>query len=128
MPAIREDLVGSTQNGRIDAKLRYTSTDPYAVTIEFHNNPAWTFARDLLITGMVLPAGEGDVLIRPVKEGVQITLRSPCGEAVIVFDHNELFDLLQKTLKIVPPGAESFDFDVEIAKAGIAGYPKGLAS
>jgi hypothetical protein len=120
MTAITGHLVATTQGRRFDARFRYNPADPFAVTLEFAGQPSWRFARDLLISGMVLPAGEGDVLVRPVKEGVEITLRSPSGELEIVFDHNALFDLLHKTLAIVPPGSEVVDFDAEAAHLGIA--------
>jgi hypothetical protein len=117
--SISRHLVATAGDKRFDARLRYTDLDPFAVTLEFTGQPTWTFSRDLLVQGMVLPAGEMDVLVRPVKEGVEITLRSPSGEAVLVFDHNALFDAIQDTLRLVPLGKEPFDFDAEITRLGV---------
>jgi hypothetical protein len=116
MTSYSTQLVATASGGCLFARFRYDSRAPYAVTFEFVNKARWTFSRELLIEGITIPAGEGDVLIRPVKAGVEIELRSPNGRCVLVFDHNALLNALQKTLALVPLGSEVFDFDAEIAK------------
>ena len=55
----------------VRASLRYDPADPYAVHVLFHaESPAgeavsWSFARELLVTGLDEPAGIGDVRVWP---------------------------------------------------------------
>ena len=55
----------------VRASLRYDPNDPYAVHVLFHAESAggepvsWSFARELLFTGLDEPAGIGDVRVWP---------------------------------------------------------------
>ena len=55
----------------VRASLRYDPADPYAVHVLFHAESAggeavsWSFARELLVTGLDEPAGIGDVRAWP---------------------------------------------------------------
>src|SRR3569832_2306621 len=55
----------------VRASLRYDPEDPYAVHVLFHAESAggepvsWSFARELLFTGLDEPAGIGDVRVWP---------------------------------------------------------------
>src|SRR4026208_2272773 len=53
----------------VRARLRYDPAGPYAVHVLFHAETAsgetvsWSFARELLVTGLDEPAGIGDVRV-----------------------------------------------------------------
>src|SRR5437764_2109809 len=58
-----------TAEAELDAELRYDPADPFAVTLaigtEFGEPVIWTFARDLLASGVTAVTGEGDISIEP---------------------------------------------------------------
>ena len=64
----------------VDAELRYYCDDPFAVQmlLSVDQSPAisWMFGRELLMTGVCMPAGIGDVQVYPTHDGVIIELRS----------------------------------------------------
>lgn len=99
----------------IETELRYDPGHPYAVTLRFHAGDEvtdWTFARDLLRTGLFAPAGEGDVHVRPdlSEEGcaaVLIELDAPGGSALLRAPAWEIDGFLDATLESVPAGTES---------------------
>lgn len=132
MAAIREELVGTLACEQVRRTIfDYVDRDPYLVMFRFHQQTwiTWEISRDLLIAGVLVGAGEGDVLIRPTMQGikrvVEITLRTPDGQASITFDHAGLLGFVQKSLDLVPLGKEHIDIDKEIAKSGLTGYSKG---
>jgi hypothetical protein len=98
----------------VPARLGYRSEDPYAVHITFHINSEhpvdWTFARDLLVEGVFRPCGHGDVRVWPTKvDGrsvVLMALSSPDGEALLEAPVPQVSAWLERTLRVVPPGAE----------------------
>lgn len=59
----------------VDCKLIYETTNPLAVSIAFYpygytsiydkNIIQWTFARDLLVNGLIACTGRGDVRVQP---------------------------------------------------------------
>ncbi|MFF4410557.1 SsgA family sporulation/cell division regulator [Streptomyces sp. NPDC001262] len=99
----------------VPARLTYCADDPYAVRITFHITSlapvTWTFARDLLVDGVFRPAGEGDVRVWPARAGgrtvVCLGLTSPEGEAVVLAQANVVTGWLERTMRVVPPGAEA---------------------
>jgi hypothetical protein len=98
----------------VPARLGYRSDDPFAVHITFHINSAhpvhWTFSRDLLVEGVFRPCGHGDVQVWPAKtEGrsvVLMALSSPEGDALLEAPAAQVSAWLERTLRVVPPGAE----------------------
>ena len=76
----------------VRASLRYDPADPYAVHVLFHAESAggeavsWSFARELLVTGLDEPAGIGDVRVwpwaTPRGDFVALALSSPDGNAL----------------------------------------------
>ncbi|MFG2604297.1 SsgA family sporulation/cell division regulator [Streptomyces sp. NPDC048514] len=98
----------------VPARLGYRSEDPYAVHITFHINSEhpvdWTFARDLLVEGVFRPCGHGDVRVWPTKAGgrsvVLMSLSSPDGDALLEAPVPQVSAWLERTLRVVPPGAE----------------------
>ncbi|MYX96480.1 SsgA family sporulation/cell division regulator [Streptomyces sp. SID486] len=98
----------------VPARLSYRSDDPYAVHITFHINSEqpvhWTFARDLLVEGVFRPCGHGDVRVWPTKVNgrgvVLMALSSPDGDALLQAPVPQVSAWLERTLRVVPPGAE----------------------
>ena len=98
----------------VPARLSYRTDDPYAVHIAFHvtsEHPVhWTFSRDLLVEGVFRPCGQGDVRVWPTKrEGrsvVLMALSSPDGDALLEAPAAQVSAWLERTLRVVPPGAE----------------------
>jgi hypothetical protein len=104
--------------------LRYTSSDPFAVTVAFRGDDIsveWVFARDLLLDGLLGPCGHGDVHVWPGnrsgRELVFISLSSPDGHAVLEADRADVTAFLTRASEVVAPGDEHrfIDLDAEIA-------------
>jgi hypothetical protein len=98
----------------VPALLSYYGDDPYAVHITFHINSDhpvdWTFARELLVEGVVRPCGHGDVRVWPTEvDGhsvVLMDLSSPNGDALLQAPAAQVSAWLERTLRAVPPGSE----------------------
>ena len=107
--------------------LRYDSSDPFALTIAFQLSEGpvpWTFARDLLSTGLTEPTGDGDVHVWPGldDEGfatVSIELCSPNGNALVELRTAEADLFMTRSHAVVAPGAESAHLDVDALIAAI---------
>jgi len=110
----------------VTATVRYSRDDPYAVHVAFHTGGSgnavveWTFARQLLIDGLLGPTGTGDVRCWPSRErhGVlQLALSSPSGSALFEVPKDALVDFLTRTYAAVPLGSEGehVDLDAELA-------------
>ena len=112
----------------VPAKLAYRGDDPYAVHITFHVNSDrpvhWTFARELLVEGVFRPCGHGDVRVWPTKVSgrsvVLMALSSPDGDALLEAPAAAVSAWLERTLRLVPPGAE---FDMLGIDDGLAQLP-----
>src|ERR1051326_4391410 len=91
----------------VRASLRYDPADPYAVHVLFHAESAggeavsWSFARELLVTGLDEPAGIGDVRVWPWNtprgEFVALALSSPDGNALFEVPRSVLVRFLRRT-------------------------------
>jgi hypothetical protein len=109
------------------AGLRYSTDDPWAVTVAFQTGGEgdgiveWMFARQLLTDGVATAAGEGDVRVWPSTHGtdrfVNLAMASPSGSALFEIDRDDLVEFLQQTYLAVPTGSEGdvVDLDVELA-------------
>src|SRR3984885_10751126 len=90
----------------VRASLRYDPADPYAVHVLFHAESAggeavsWSFARELLVTGLDEPAGIGDVRVWPWNtprgEFVALALSSPDGNALFEVPRSVLVRFLRR--------------------------------
>jgi len=119
------------------AALRYSSQDPYAVTIAFDaglGEPVeWTFSRELLAAALRGPEGIGDVRVWPsaasadaedrVSAGagdkiLNIVLGPPTGYARFETDAAEIEAYLARTYDLVPVGQETacLDLDAELTE------------
>jgi Streptomyces sporulation and cell division protein, SsgA len=114
MPEITRVLTANVIND-ITVLFRYTDLDPWAVALEFNLDMTWRLSRDLLHAGVLCGAGLGDVRVSPAGEYVDITLSSPDGTATVRFDAAALWDALQASIRLIPLGLETFDFDAELA-------------
>jgi hypothetical protein len=109
------------------ADLSYDPTDPYAVAATFvleHMQVSWTFARDLLITGVHEPTGDGDVRVWPGLDPlghalVNIEISSTDGVALLQARSSELHPFVDQMKRVVRPGAESTHVDIDAALAAI---------
>ncbi|MFE0421685.1 SsgA family sporulation/cell division regulator [Streptomyces sp. NPDC058953] len=114
----------------VPARLTYRTDDPYAVHIAFHigsDSPVkWTFARELLVEGVFRPCGHGDVRIWPTKmDGrnvVLMALSSPDGDALLEAPSAVVSAWLERTLRVVPPGAESGNLGIDDGIAGLLAH------
>ncbi|GAA1903645.1 SsgA family sporulation/cell division regulator [Streptantibioticus ferralitis] len=105
----------------VPARLVYRADDPFAVHFTFHigsDSPvSWTFARELLVEGVFRPCGHGDVRIWPTKvEGrsvICLALSSPDGSALLEAPSSPVAAWLERTLRVVPPGAEHEQLGME---------------
>lgn len=103
------------------SRLSFHADEPFAVTVAFRTERGrwveWTFARDLLVTGMTEPAGLGDVRVRPdlSEDEAMLTLEieSPDGYASFELEREDVETFVGATLELVPLGSESEYFDVE---------------
>ncbi|NEB04896.1 SsgA family sporulation/cell division regulator [Streptomyces sp. SID13726] len=107
--------------------LRYTSADPFAVHIDFPAHVSadgegvtWMFGRTLLEEGLVAPAGDGDVHIRPYGWArTVIEFHSPLGLAVIRFGTTPLRRFLLRSYDVVRPGAEDLGPELDHGLAAL---------
>jgi len=121
------DLLGAGEPTPVTVGLSWRASDPYAVELVFlaphcdAEDVSWLIARDLLAEGLYLPAGLGDVHIRPHQrdwETTVLVLASHNGRAEFEFDTEALSEFLQATYEHIPPGAEdmALDLDTQIAQ------------
>ncbi|SDZ40034.1 Streptomyces sporulation and cell division protein, SsgA [Amycolatopsis xylanica] len=103
------------------SRLSYHADEPFAVTVAFRTERGrwveWTFARDLLVDGLVEPAGLGDVRIRPDlvqdEELIILEIESPDGYASFELERADIERFLAASYELVPLGAEVDYFDVD---------------
>ncbi|MFE6615224.1 SsgA family sporulation/cell division regulator [Amycolatopsis sp. NPDC057786] len=103
------------------SRLSFHAGEPFAVTVSFRTERGrwveWTFARELLVTGLTDPAGLGDVRVRPdlSEDEALLTLEieSPDGYASFELEREDVESFLESTYDLVPLGSESEHFDVE---------------
>ncbi|MER6015575.1 SsgA family sporulation/cell division regulator [Streptomyces bluensis] len=105
----------------IPAMLHYDRRDPFAVSMTFPA-PAtlegvevcWTFARELLVSGMDEPVGHGDVRVRPYGyERLVMEFHAPEGTAVVHLRTAEVRRFLDRSTELVPLGLEHLQFDLD---------------
>ncbi|GLP65432.1 cell division protein [Streptomyces sp. TUS-ST3] len=114
-PARARLITGDDQELPVPATLRYASTDPLAVCVDFPpevsldgQGVTWTFARALLEEGLRGPAGGGDVHIWPCgRDTTVVEFHSPYGLALLQFDTSTLRAFLLRTYAVV--GVEQED-------------------
>lgn len=119
------ELLGPEGTIPVEAELRYEPFDPYAVAMAFFNDGhevVWHFGRDLLMTGLYEPTGDGDVQIFPSLDAddravIRLVLHSPHGQAIVEAQARDVLGFLARTIRAVWPGTEG---DLISADAAIA--------
>jgi Streptomyces sporulation and cell division protein, SsgA len=114
-------LVSEELAFRIPVELHYESDDPYAVRMTFHlpgDAPVtWVFGRELLLDGINVPSGDGDVHIAPTapKDLSDVHIRLQVGEDHALFRVSAapLVAFLDRTDRLVPLGQEEAAGDFE---------------
>ncbi|WP_329564546.1 SsgA family sporulation/cell division regulator [Kitasatospora sp. NBC_01266] len=124
-------LSGHCSTG-LRATLCYRADDPLAVRMVFPceyslDEPlgpqpgaevVWVFARQLLAAGLNLPAGLGDVHIRPSRGPyTMVELRAAEGIALLRFEAVDLRRFLSASYRCVPDGEEGRHLDADRALA-----------
>ncbi len=120
---VRQDRFINLRNEHAPVLSRwsYQADQPYSVTVAFQTGPdqwvEWIFARDLLMAGLVGPAGIGDVRFVPFEDGQErlllLQVESDEGRASWFLDRTEAEEFAEMTLELVPEGKESDFFDID---------------
>ena len=108
----------------VSATFRYEVRKPFAVETAFHlasTDVVWTYARDLLLSGLIEHTGQGDVRVWPVipdpSSGLSPLLRmelsSPSGHALLETAASDINAFLTKTLALCPSGQESTHLNID---------------
>ncbi|WP_328784941.1 SsgA family sporulation/cell division regulator [Streptomyces canus] len=128
-PARARLITAENQELPVPAILRYDSTDPLAVCVDFPpevsldgQGVTWTFARALLEEGLRGPAGGGDVHIWPCGRSTTVVeFHSPYGLALLQFDTPSLRSFLLRTYAVVGAGQEDLGEAVEQGLSALFG-------
>ncbi|MBT2448943.1 SsgA family sporulation/cell division regulator [Streptomyces sp. ISL-43] len=99
----------------------YDRSDPFAVRMAFPApatlegvEVSWTFARELLESGLDRPAGYGDVRVRPYDaDRTTVEFHAPEGIAIVLMVTAELHRFLERASTVVPPGLEHLYLDMD---------------
>ena len=114
----------------VACRLSYVAADPYAVTLAVGGRGArpatWTFARSLLVAGVVDRAGEGDVRIWRVRshapEGlVAYALRNLAGTLYLYVPLAPLMQFLNATAGLALRNATSVSDGVDAELESLLG-------
>ncbi|MFJ8780270.1 MULTISPECIES: SsgA family sporulation/cell division regulator [unclassified Streptomyces] len=128
-PARARLITAENQQLPVPAILRYDSTDPLAVSVDFPpevsldgQGVTWTFARALVEEGLRGPAGGGDVHLWPCGRSTTVVeFHSPYGLALLQFDTPDLREFLLLTYAVVGAGQEDLDEAVEQGLSALFG-------
>ncbi|MDQ0758206.1 SsgA family sporulation/cell division regulator [Streptomyces canus] len=128
-PARARLITAENQELPVPAVLRYDSTDPLAVCVDFPpevsldgQGATWAFARALLEEGLLGPAGGGDVHIWPCGRSTTVVeFHSPYGLALLRFDTPALRSFLLRTYAVVGIGQENLGEAVEQGLSALFG-------
>jgi len=128
-PARARLITAESQELPVPALLRYDSTDPLALCVDFPpevcldgQGVTWTFARVLLEEGLSGPAGGGDVHIWPCGRSTTVVeFHSPYGLALLQFDTPDLREFLLRTYAVVGVGQEDLGEAVEQGLSALFG-------
>lgn len=128
-PARARLITAENQELPVPAILRYDSTDPLAVSVDFPpevsldgQGVTWTFARALVEEGLRGPAGGGDVHLWPCGRSTTVVeFHSPYGLALLQFDTPDLREFLLLTYAVVGAGQEDLGETVEQGLSALFG-------
>ncbi|MFE2211925.1 SsgA family sporulation/cell division regulator [Streptomyces canus] len=128
-PARARLITAENQELPVPALLRYDSTDPLALSVDFPpevsldgQGVTWSFGRALLEEGLRGPAGGGDVHIWPCGRSTTVVeFHSPYGLALLQFDTPALREFLLRTYVVVGAGQEDIGEAVEQGLSALFG-------
>ncbi len=119
---------GDGTRSAVNVELSYDARDPFAVSATFLTSQpvTWTFARDLLATGIYEPNGDGDVHVWPCLSAngsavVIVELSSPEGSIMIESSLRDVSAFLRAANAAVPPGTESRHLNIDAALLTLLG-------
>lgn len=109
------------------ADLRYDTADPLAVRIVFPaeaslvgTETTWTFARDLLASGVERATGAGAVRLWPRgADVVLLELQAPEGVAIVELATDAVQEFLRNSHELLPVGVETSGVDIDQALADL---------
>nr|WSW42733.1 SsgA family sporulation/cell division regulator [Streptomyces sp. NBC_01001] len=115
----------------VPVTLCYDRADPFAVRMAFPApatlegvEVSWTFARELLESGLDRPTGWGDVRVRPYDiDRTTIEFHAPEGVAIVLMLTAELHRFLERAATVVPPGLEHLYLDMDHSLAELMRDP-----
>ncbi|UQA91854.1 spore wall synthesis regulator SsgD [Streptomyces halobius] len=128
--AVQVRLVATTPGPRaVPAVLHYQPADPLAVRMSFPPEisldgeaVAWMFARELLTEGLRMPAGSGDVRVRPSgPDRMVMEFHADEGIAMVQLRTSDVRQFLERSYAAVPTGCETAHLDVERGLAELFG-------
>jgi hypothetical protein len=116
------DIVGFFKGQPIPTTVKYfPAQDPYAIVFVFFTpNPIqWIFARDLLVEGIEVPVGVGDVKFRPAGDHVIMSISDEAGgDAEFSFLKTDIQAIIEIAQTMMPRGKESeainWDSELEV--------------
>lgn len=116
-------LLSESSLPAVNAEMRYSTEDPFAtqMLLSVDQSPAisWVFGRELLIAGVGMPAGIGDVQVYPTHDGVIIELRSGDASAKLLAHIPDIQDFTDQTLELVPLGSEMDHYRLDLELSSI---------
>jgi Streptomyces sporulation and cell division protein, SsgA len=132
--ALLEVVDAEGRGAVLGAHLVYDQRDPFAMSMVFQTlRPVtWTFSRELLVSGMYEPIGDGDVHVWPclsdTGEAVVFEFSSPDGGALVQAGLRECARFVTRMLDSVPHGREERYLDVDAAINELLGEPPSGAT
>ncbi|WP_370942202.1 SsgA family sporulation/cell division regulator [Amycolatopsis sp. cg5] len=117
-------VVGRSSSGQyqpLDVQLCYDTRNPFEIKASFSaiasGKQEWLFSRELLLHGLLVSAGEGDVQIRPCAEGLTawIDLKSSDDSGSYLANAKDLSGFLDCAYNIIAPGEETSWIDYDLA-------------
>ncbi|MFI9081457.1 SsgA family sporulation/cell division regulator [Streptomyces sioyaensis] len=114
-------VLSSELSVAMSAEFSYRADDPFAVCVTFHGNSDstvhWRFARELLMEGMIRPAGHGNVRVWPAESEscrvLCVALRSLDVQAIVTMPIAPIETWLERTLHVVALGSESEQLGID---------------
>lgn len=116
------------RHATVEAEMVYDQRDPFAMSMIFQTLPpvTWTFSRDLLMTGMYEPTGDGDVHVWPClsTDGLAVVIfefSSPDGEVLVQAPMRECSRFVARMTESVPVGEEPEYLNLDLAISQLLG-------
>ncbi|MGW2248642.1 SsgA family sporulation/cell division regulator [Kitasatospora sp. NPDC001660] len=116
-------MTGDERSRLLEVGWSYRSDEPHAIALDFASyqpDAVWTLSRDLLVAGLHVPVGEGDVHVAPFADAyVLIALAGDEGVALLAASADAVARFLAAAARIVPPGLEHTRIDWDQGLRGL---------